>query len=280
MDKRDENNDFIRGLIFIEARKICEDKKEVWEEYVKGFEVHGKTVSKSYANRLIVSSKEHIELNNHNERRVDTPLVLTETEMELTLPKEPAVQMELRGENAIEKARNYQEIKETLEKKKPSGHEIRAFNKAKREAKEKAEEEEAKTKKRRDAYAESRRVPKRLPKPDPFTYEEEMDFEAWCIKEKSFNIEAERPKHTTAIYALKDEKVSALFGRLDEWKPAYKIMAKLCHPDTGGNTLAMSMLSDFKELMTALQGVKNVLDYDKKIEELKREYSSPKLEGK
>ncbi len=273
MDKRDENNDFVRGLIFIEARKICEEKKEVWEEYVKGFEVHGKTVTKSYANQLIKASTEHTELRKHNEqvqnRQVDLPKILIETEAELTLPKEPAVQMELRGDNAIQKARNYKEIQEGLEKEKPSGHEIRAYNKAVREAKEKSESE-------RDEYAKSRQIPKKLKKPDPFTFEEEVDFETWCISEHGFDVVAERPKHTRAIYALKDENVSNLFNRLDEWKSAYKIMAKLCHPDTGGNTLAMSFLSDLKDLMSALGGIKEVVDYDAKIEELRQEYSSPK----
>ena len=276
VDKRDENNDFIRGLIFIEARKICEDKKEVWAEYVKGFEIHGKTVTKQYANKLIQTTKEHIELQEHNNnlssRNVDIPKILVETEMELTLPKEPAVQMELRGDNAVQKARNYKEIQDNLDKKKPSGHEIRAYNKAVREAREKLAEEEEE----RDEYAKSRQIPKKVKKPDPFTTEEEIDFETWCINVHGFDILAEKPKNTRAIYALKDENVTTLFNRIDEWKTAYKLMAKLCHPDTGGNSLAMSFLTDFKELMNSLKGIKDIVDYENKIEEYRIEYSSPR----
>ena len=53
-------------------------------------------------------------------------------------------------------------------------------------------------------------------------------------------------------------------------------MAKLCHPDNGGNTLAMSMLNDFKELMSSLQQIKKIVDYENKVEELRVEYSTPK----
>ncbi len=268
IDQRDENNDFIRGLIFIEARKICEDKKEVWAEYVKGFEVHGKTVSKSYADRLIKSTREHTELEAYKSGASDAPLILTETEMELTLPKEPAVQMELKGDNAIDKARNYQEIKETLGKDKPSGHEIRAFNKAVREATEKQKNEDIKTK-------EKFTLPK-TEKPDPFTYEEEMDFETWCKKEHDLDIYADKPKNSMAIYALKDKKVQELFVRGGEWKKAYREMSRLCHPDHGGSDLTMSFLGDFNELMKSLQSVREVVDFENMVARLREEYSTTK----
>ena len=189
---------------------------------------------------------------------------LNETEAELHLPKEPAVQMELRGDNAIQKARNYKEIQEVLDKEKPSGHEIRAYNKQKREATKKLED-----------FTKKKSEPKQIaPKVDPFTTEEEIDFETWCITKHNFDVEAERPKKVRAIYALQEEKVEVLFERLPDWKKAYKEMSKLCHPDVGGSDLAMSFLGDFKELMKSLQKVRDIAEYEDKVDSLRSEYSN------
>ena len=54
-------------------------------------------------------------------------------------------------------------------------------------------------------------------------------------------------------------------------------MAKLCHPDTGGNELAMSMFNDFSELMKSLQKIVDIIDYEAKVEDLKKQYSTPAL---
>ena len=266
------NNDFdsatndYRGLIYIEAKKDCSCTSMSWEKYLDGFIVDGKQISVNYANRLIVMAKEQEELASANMGKIVRSLTtsLGETEAKLHLPKEPAVQMELRGDNAIEKARNYKEIQEVLDKAKPSGHEIRAFNKAKREAKAKYNE-----------FKKDKSI-KTLPKPDAFSYEEELDFESWCLKVKDFDVLAERPKQTKAIYSLKDDKVASLFNRLDEWNDSkvYKTMTKLCHPDVGGSSVAMSFLSEFNELMSSLNNIRKIVEYDNKVDELRSEYSS------
>ena len=122
-----------------------------------------------------------------------------------------------------------------------------------------------------EAYKKARAIPKR-DVPDPFTAEEEIDFESWCIEKHGFDVVADKPRGVRAIFALKDENVDTLLNRLNEWKSAKKIMAKLCHPDTGGNALAMSMLNDFDSLMKSLQGIKNVIEYEKTTEHLRAEY--------
>ncbi len=260
-----------RGLIYIEAKRDQQDNSPLsWEKYLDGFVVNNKQVTKQYADRLIKAAQEQNELASENFKKVERQLSnsLNETEAELQLPKEPAVQMELRGDNALQKARNYKEIQEVLNKEKPSGHEIRAYNKQKREA----------TKKLDDFTNKKKKETKQLPaaKVDPFTTDEEIDFETWCIEKHGFDVEAERPKKVRAIYALQEEKVEALFDRLPEWKKAYKEMASLCHPDKGGSTLAMSFLSDFKELMKALSKVRDIAEYENKIDTLREEYSRPK----
>ncbi len=219
---------------------------------------------------LIKDSKERDQLASDNFKKLETRLsnTLKETEAELTLPDSPSVAMKLQGDNAIQKARNYQEIKDATGKDNPSGVDITQFNAEKNKATNKQKEERAR-------LTGGKQV-KIVKKPDPFTFEEEIDFETWCIQEHDFDVVAERPKHTTAIYALKDRRVGVLYDRLPEWKNAFRVMSKLCHPDTGGNTLAMSMLLDFKELMESLDGIKVVIEYDKKVEELREEYSAPK----
>lgn len=272
-DELNENTNYVRGLILIEAKKDWESKPSngEWKDYLSEFLEGGKPIGVTYAGYLMRHSKEQAALRKLKAMgKVDFADPLKETEAELTLPDSPTVAMELRGDNAIQKARNYKEIQETLEKDKPSGHEIRAFNKAKREAGEQQKEE-------REKLEKGTKV-KLIKKPDPFTFEEEIDFETWCVQEKDFDVIVNKPKNVRAIYALKDENVSNLFSRLDEWKAAYKIMAKLCHPDTGGNSLAMSFLGDFKGLMVSLRGIKEVIDYEKKVEELREEYSAPRRE--
>ncbi len=270
------NTDYIRGLILLEAKKDWKSVKNngEWNEYLKDFLKDGKPLSVQYAASLMRATKEKEELSLHSAKASVQYLAngLNETEAELSLPESSATQISLRGENAIQKARNWQDIKEATGKEEPSDRDVRQYNKDLREAKEKLNQEEEE----RNEYAKSRQIPKKVKKPDPFTTEEEIDFETWCINVHGFDILAEKPKNTRAIYALKDENVTTLFNRIDEWKTAYKLMAKLCHPDTGGNSLAMSFLTDFKELMNSLKGIKDIVDYENKIEEYRIEYSSPR----
>lgn len=264
----DESTAYYRGLIYIEAKKDQQENSALsWEKYLDGFLVDGKQIKRDYANKLIKYAKEVAELNDlENLKKLNTTVStsLTETEAELKLPDEPSVAIKLQGDNAVQKARLYQEIKEATGKEKPSGVDISQYIAGRN-----------KTKEKMDSFKEKAKIPK-IEKPDPFTTEEEIDFETWCIKEHNFDILAERPKGIRTIYALKDEKVSQLFSRLSEWKNAYKEMAKLCHPDKGGNSLAMSFLSDFKELMDSLADIKKIVDYENKVEELREEYSKPK----
>jgi len=265
--------DYIRGLLIIEAFEDCAENSSLSQEkYFEGFLIGGKSLSVNYARSLAKSAVEKTELKAELSKNIPsyrTSNFLKETEAKLTLPQSSATQISLKGDNAIEKARSWQDIKDATGKDEPTDREVRQYNKDMKEAKAKVEEE-------RERLTKGKRV-KTVKKPEPFTFEEEIDFETWCIKEHGFDIAVERPKHTRAIYALKDEKVSVLFYRLTEWKSAFKIMGKLCHPDQGGNTLAMSMLNDMNDLMKSLDGIRKVVDYNKKIEELRAEYSTPKL---
>ena len=278
-DELSDKTDYIRGLIIIKAFEDCDNYSSLsQDDYFKGFKYNEKSLSVTYARTLAKATKEKVELKKTlSNPSYSTSNFLKETEAELSLPKSSVTQISLRGDNAIEKARNWKDIQEATGKEEPTDREVRQHNKDIREAKEKLESIQKKKDDTLNEYAKDRQIPKKLPKPEPFTIDEEVDFETWCIKEHNFDLVAERPKHTRAIYALKDEKVGTLFGRLDEWKSAFRIMAKLCHPETGGNTLAMSILNDFNELMKSLGGVKDVIDYEKRIEELRVEYSTPKL---
>ena len=267
----DEATADYRGLIYIEAKKDQKENSSLsWEKYLDGFIVEGKQITKRYADILIKTATAKDELASENFKKVGSTLLktLNETEAHLQLPTSERTCQSLKGDNAVQLLANWNNVREATGKDVPTSTEVREYNKAKKEAKEKDDAAYKKASKKH-------RLPK--PKVDPFTTEEEIDFETWCIQEHGFDIYKEKPEGSKAIYALKDEKVSVLFGRLDEWKSAYKIMAKLCHPDTGGNTLAMSFLGDFKELMKSLESVKTIIDYETKVDDLREEYSKPKV---
>ena len=262
-DDLSSHTDYVRGLILTEAKHDCDNNSSLsWGKYLEVFKIGDKKVTADYATRYIKMTAEKVELgqisaDNHRNS-------LNETEAELTLPDSASTQMELRGENALQKARNYNEVKQSTGKEEPSAGDIRSFNTAKKEATSTHEEM-----KKQKAIPVNNTL-------DPFTTEEEIDFEKWCIEEHNFDIMAEKPKQTRAIYALKDEKVTALFNKLPVWKKTYKEMAKLCHPDKGGDSNVMSMLTSFKELMDSLQQINTIIEYENKVEKLKTEYSLPK----
>jgi hypothetical protein len=261
-----DKTDYVRGLILIEAKKDCEANNQKWWSYIKSFKLDGKSISEAYANRLIQATKEKAELSNLRNFSA-TNSSLNETEAELTLPKSASVQIKLRGANAIEKARDYQAIKEATGKDEPSGVDITAFYEAKNRAKEAQKRLE-------DKCALPERTKKTAPK--LLTSDQLITFENWCLEERNFDVVALKPKSTSAIFALRDENVDKLFSRLDDWKSTYRIMAKLCHPDNGGSDVAMSMLNDFKELMESLEKIKRVLEYENKVKELKEEFFKQK----
>jgi len=266
-NRLEEENKYNKSIIMHLVEKDCLNSNLTMKEYLVGFKIDGKDMSVSQARVYIRHFEAIQEIGKENFKIEDgQPMPnLKELEALSMLPSSAEAYNRLIGSNPKQKLKNYEEVKEAVGSTEPSITQIREFNKAKREAKEKYE-----------AFKKEKTV-KSLPEPDPFTYEEELDFETWCLKVHNFDIMSEKPKQTRAVYALKDEKVSVLFNRLDEWKSAYKMMAKLCHPDKGGNSLAMSFLSDFKELMDSLKNVQEIIDYENKVEDLRREYSTPSV---
>lgn len=268
-NEMNNKNSYNNGLVYKFAKEDCDNNSSLsWEKYLDGFIIDGKQIGLRYADRMIGMLNEGIEIKEILRKSGDSrPNILNEVEAELFLDTTPSTRMELRGENAIQKVRNLAEVAEAIGKEKPSAGDIRQFNQAKVNASDEMKK-----------FEEKRALPK--PTKKVFTAADEISFESWCIKEHGFNVLEEKPKGSMAVYALKDENVSVLFGRLNEWKSAKKIMAKLCHPDTGGNELAMSMLNDFSSLMKSLDGIKKIVDYEERVEKLKAEYSAPKKIGK
>jgi len=268
-NEMNNKNSYNNGLVYKFAKEDCDNNSSLsWEKYLDGFIIDGKQIGLRYADRMIGMLNEGIEIKEILRKSGDSrPNILNEVEAELFLDTTPSTRMELRGENAIQKVRNLAEVAEAIGKEKPSAGDIRQFNQDKSNASDEMKK-----------FEEKRALPKSTKK--VFTAADEISFESWCIKEHGFNVIAEKPKGSMAVYALKDESVSVLFGRLNEWKSAKKIMAKLCHPDTGGNELAMSMLNDFSSLMKSLDGIKKIVDYEERVEKLKAEYSAPKKIGK
>ena len=277
-NEMNDKNSYNNGLIYKYAKEDCDNNSSLsWEKYLSGFTIDGKQVTRQYATTMTKMFEDGLEikkvLSSGNDNHSNS---LKEAEAEMFLDTTPSTRMELRGENAIQKARNLVEVAEAVGKEKPSAGDIRTYNQAKAKAKESMDRTKAFDKEAFDeATKNAKKVTTKDDKPDYFTAEEEIDFESWCIKEHSFNVVEMKPKGVRAVFAIKDNNVDTLLNRVGEWKSAKKIMAKLCHPDTGGNELAMSMLNDFSELMKSLSKIKDIIDYDNRVEELKKEYSTP-----
>ena len=265
--------EYTRGLILIEAKDDCDNNSTLgWEKYLEAFDIDGTPLKKTQATRYMNRTRDMISIEGSGLIKRVVPngtSSLEETESNELLPKKISVYRELKGGNAIQRLRNFEEVQEATGKEAGDVTERDMINY--NQAKSNASDEMKK-------FEEKRALPK--PTKKVFTAADEISFESWCIKEHGFNVLEEKPKGSMAVYALKDENVSVLFGRLNEWKSAKKIMAKLCHPDTGGNELAMSMLNDFSSLMKSLDGIKKIVDYEERVEKLKAEYSAPKKIGK
>ena len=103
--------------------------------------------------------------------------------------------------------------------------------------------------------------------------DEIQEFRGWLLDEKGFDYEKEKPKvPMQALVAQRDEILDELYAHVGEWKSARKIMGKLLHPDTGGNTLAFQFYQTFDKLMNAMVKLVELLDYEEALLEYKKEW--------
>jgi len=74
----------------------------------------------------------------------------------------------------------------------------------------------------------------------------------------------------------RDDILNTIASRVPEWKAARKIMVKLLHPDTGGNSLAMQFFGEFDKLMKNLTEAYDYVMFMDKIEKFKEEFKKLK----
>ena len=202
-------------------------------------------------------AKEKAELGELLDKRVTN---LKETEAELSLPDSASTQMELRGKSAVDKALNYQEVKESVNKPNPSAGDIRQFNQAKQassDAYDKIKERcsQGNTKKK-DTKLETLELAY-------LSTEDKATFEEWATK-KGYSIVFNRPKLSTSIYGLKDPSVSELYSHSTEWKSFFRSATKKMHPDSGGTEIEMQWLNRLNNLMSGLSETYEYNDWNNK----------------
>jgi len=268
-DSLSAQTDYVRGLILVEAKKDCDNNSSLsWEKYLESFQVSGKPIGITYAKALIRTSTEKADLDLFKKEDSRLSNSLKETEAELSLPDSASTQMELRGKSAVDKALNYQEVKESVNKPNPSAGDIRQFNQAKQassDAYDKIKERcsQGNTKKK-DTKLETLELAY-------LSTEDKATFEEWATK-KGYSIVFNRPKLSTSIYGLKDPSVSELYSHSTEWKSFFRSATKKMHPDSGGTEIEMQWLNRLNNLMSGLSETYEYNDWNNKVMELKKEW--------
>jgi len=115
--------------------------------------------------------------------------------------------------------------------------------------------------------------PKDKNSPTYFSVKETEDFRAWLKDTHNIDAVEDKPKvNMMELQGMRDDVLNDLASRVPEWKMAKKIMRKLLHPDTGGNTLGYQFFEGFVELMDNLSKAYDYVVFREKIDNYKREW--------
>ncbi len=270
-----EQTDYVRGLILIEAKKDCDENSSTgWEKYLEGFSLNGKHLSKEYVRQLMRATEEKATLDNFKKQTTIVVNSLIETEAELTLPEQASVQIKLKGKDAVTKAKSYREIKETLNKDKPSAVDITEFYRAQTEAKDAYTKHKARCSESTKSKANKSKEADEALLELELTHQTEdavKSFEDWA-KENNHDIVFNKPKSNVSMYGLKDPSIKDLYAHSSDWKRFYRKIARTVHPDAGGDEEDMQMLNMLNVLMNGLSETYNYHDWENKIIGLKKQW--------
>ena len=160
--------------------------------------------------------------------------------------------------SAQEKIEEFNDIGEGLGKEQPSGEDIRQHNKIVMEVKNSI----GGTDEKEDAVT-----------PTYFSTKDTEDFRAWLKEVKNIDAVEDKPKvNMMELHGMRDDVLNDLASRIPEWKTAKKIMRKLLHPDTGGNTLGYQFFEGFVELMENLSQAYDYVMFRNDIDNYKKEW--------
>ncbi len=161
--------------------------------------------------------------------------------------------------SAQEKAEEFTEIKEELGKS-PSTHDIQRRSQLVTEVS-----------KGINGGAKEEPLPSGMPK--YFNTEQLDTFRAWSIESKGINVIDDKPKvNMLELSSMREDVLNDLASRVPEWKAARKIMIKLLHPDSGGNTLAYQFFEGFNEIMDNLSKAYDYVMFTENVDKLKIEW--------
>ena len=183
-------------------------------------------------------------------------------QLNLSIP-ETAAQFNSLGKHseitsAVEKAEEFTEVTKELGKQ-PSREEIRDRNKIMTDVK-------------KGIHGDETPKPKG-DQPKYFNTEQLAEFRDWLKKTYKIDAVADKPDaNIMELSGLRDDILNDLASRYKEWKIGKKIMRKLLHPDTGGNTLAYQFYEAFEELMQNLTKSAEYIEFGMRIDEHKKEW--------
>ncbi len=120
-------------------------------------------------------------------------------------------------------------------------------------------------------------IPNDMPK--YFNSDELSEFREWLLVEHKINAVEDKPDvNMMELQGMRNDVLNDLASRVPEWKSAKKIMRKLLHPDTGGNTLGYQFFEGFVELMDNLAQAHDYVVFREKIDNYKKEWWSKEKE--
>ncbi len=224
-------------------------------EIIDKLKESGCTISTSHIYRILEYYKFKIELNS-----------VPAGELSLNIPETQAQYESLSGDTAKEKAEQFTEIAEAVGHT-PSREDVRNYQKNVNEIADMTnctslpQHKENKGKKKKIISS----------------VEELNNFRKWLKTEKKIDAIEDKPKVNLMLLSKeRDNILNTIGSRVPEWKIARKIIIKLLHPDSGGNTLAMQFFKEFDELMNNLSEAYEYVMFEDKIAKFKEEWKKIK----
>ncbi len=182
----------------------------------------------------------------------------------LNIPKTEAQYRDLTGDTAQEKVEQFTEITEAIGHA-PSRQDVRDFQKNIGEIADMTNCTSV------PQHSDNKGKKKQIIS----SVEELNTFRIWLKAEKKIDAIEDKPKINLMLLSKeRDDMLNTLGSRVPEWKSARKIMIKLLHPDSGGNTLAMQFFKEFDELMNNLSKAYEYVMFENKIAKLKEEWKT------
>ncbi len=241
----------IQKYAFNAAVKKGAEEGMFGNEIINKLKESGCTISTSHMNDTLKYYEFKIELSKHPSSEPD--LIEPETEAQFH---------HLTGDTAQEKVEQFNEIEEAVGHT-PSRQNVRDYQQTVGEIADIAECESL------PQHSSNKGKVKKLIS----STEDLMKFREWSKETKGIDVVEDKPKVNLMLLSKeRDEHLNTLGSRVPEWKTARKIMIKLLHPDSGGNTLAMQFFKEFDSVMNNLTQAYEYVVFEDNVNKLKQEW--------